>query len=60
MKLTVENKSIQRETCPSATVTVTKPTWAGLDSNVVLHAKRPAAVAVEIVFTVQDSGSWVL
>jgi hypothetical protein len=33
MKLTGENRSTRRETCPSATLSTTNPTWTDLGSN---------------------------
>jgi hypothetical protein len=40
MILTRENRSAQRETCPSATLCVINPTWTGLGSNTPLRDER--------------------
>jgi hypothetical protein len=43
MKLTGENRSTQRKTCPSATLSTTNPTWTDPGSNPGLHGGRLAA-----------------
>jgi hypothetical protein len=43
MKLTGENRSSQRETCRSATLFTTNPTWTDPGSNPCLRGGRPAA-----------------
>ena len=45
MKLTGENRSTQGETCPSATLSTTNPTWTDPGSNPGLRGGRPYAVA---------------
>ena len=42
MKLTVENRSIHRKTCPSATLSTTNPTWNDPGSNPALRGEMPA------------------
>jgi hypothetical protein len=44
MKLTGENRNTRGggETCPSATLSTTDPTWTYLRSNPVLRGERPA------------------
>jgi hypothetical protein len=42
MILTGENRSTGRETCPSATLSTTNPTWIDLKSNLGLRGERPA------------------
>jgi hypothetical protein len=43
MKLTGENRSTRGETCPSATLSTTNPTWTDPGSNPDLRGGRPAA-----------------
>jgi hypothetical protein len=43
MKLTGENRSTQEETCSSATLSTTNPTWTDPGSNPGLRGGRPAA-----------------
>jgi hypothetical protein len=43
MKLTGENRSTRGETCPSATLSTTNPTWTNPGSNPGLRGGRPAA-----------------
>jgi hypothetical protein len=43
MKLTGENRSTRRKTCPSATLSTTNPTWADPGSNPGLRGGRPTA-----------------
>jgi hypothetical protein len=43
MKLTGENRRTREETCPSATLCTTNPTWTDPASNPGLRAGRPAA-----------------
>jgi hypothetical protein len=43
MKLTGENRSTRRKTCPSATLSTTNPTWTDPGSNPGLRGERPAA-----------------
>jgi hypothetical protein len=40
MKLTEENRSNRRKTCPSATSSTTKPTWTDPGSNLGLRGER--------------------
>jgi hypothetical protein len=42
MKLTGENRSTRRETCPSATLSTTNPTWTDSGSNPGLRGEKPA------------------
>jgi hypothetical protein len=42
MKLTGENQSTRRKTCPSATLSTTNPTWTDPGSNPGLRGERPA------------------
>jgi hypothetical protein len=42
MKLTGENRSTRRETCPSATLSTTNPTWTDLGSIPGLCGGRPS------------------
>jgi hypothetical protein len=42
MKLTGENRSTGRKTCPSATLSTTNPTWTDLGLNPGLRGERPA------------------
>jgi hypothetical protein len=42
MKLTGENRSTRRKTCPSATLSTTNPTWTDPGSNPDLRGERPA------------------
>jgi hypothetical protein len=42
MKLTGENRSTRRKTCPSATLSATNPIWADPGSNPGLRGERPA------------------
>jgi hypothetical protein len=42
MKLTGENRSTRRKTCPSATLFTTNPTWTEPGSNPGLRGERPA------------------
>jgi hypothetical protein len=42
MKLTEENRSTRRKTCPSATLSTTNPTWTDPGSNPDLRSDRPA------------------
>jgi hypothetical protein len=42
MKLTGENRSTQRKTCPSTTLSTTNPTWTDPGSNPGLRGERPA------------------
>jgi hypothetical protein len=41
-KLTGENRSTRRKTCPSATLSTTNPTWTDPGSNPSLRGGRPA------------------
>jgi hypothetical protein len=41
MKLTGENQSTLRKTCPSATLSITNPTWTDPGSNPGLRSERP-------------------
>jgi hypothetical protein len=43
MKLTGENRSTERKTCPSATLSTINPTWTGPGSNPGLRSGKPAA-----------------
>jgi hypothetical protein len=43
MKLTGENRSTRGKTCPSATLSITNPTWTDPGSNPGLHCRRPEA-----------------
>jgi hypothetical protein len=43
MKLTGENRSTRRKSCPSATLSTTNPTWTDPGSNPGLRGGRPAA-----------------
>jgi hypothetical protein len=43
VKLTGENRSTRRKTCPSATFSTTNPTWTDPGSNPGLGGGRPAA-----------------
>jgi hypothetical protein len=43
MKLTGENQSTRRKTCPSATLSTTNPTLTDPGSNPGLRGRRPAA-----------------
>jgi hypothetical protein len=43
MKLTGENRSTQKKTCPIATLSTTNPTWTDPGSNPGLRGGRPAA-----------------
>jgi hypothetical protein len=43
MKLTGENRSTRRKTCPSATLSTTDPTWTDPGSKSVLRGGRPVA-----------------
>jgi hypothetical protein len=43
MILTGENQIIQRQSCPSATLHTTNPTWTDLGANPGLHGEKPAA-----------------
>jgi hypothetical protein len=43
MKLTGENRSTRRKTCPSATLSNTNPKWTDLGSNPGHRGGRPAA-----------------
>jgi len=40
--VTGENQNPWRETCLSATLSTTYPTWNGLESKTGLHSERPA------------------
>ena len=42
MKLTGENRSTRRKTCPSTTLSTTNPTWTDQESNPGLRGERPA------------------
>jgi hypothetical protein len=42
MKLTGENRSTLRKTCPTATLSTTNPTWTDPGSNPGLRCERPA------------------
>jgi hypothetical protein len=42
MKLTRENRSTRRKTCPSATLSTTNPTLTDPGSNPGLRGERPA------------------
>ena len=42
MKLTVQNRSTRRKTCPSATLSTTNQTWADPKSNPGLRGERPS------------------
>ena len=42
MKLTGENLSTRRKTCPSATLSTRNPTWTDPGSNPGLRGERPA------------------
>jgi hypothetical protein len=42
MKLTGENRSAQRKTCSSATLSTTNPTWTDTGWNPGLRGERPA------------------
>jgi hypothetical protein len=42
MKLTGENRSTRRKTCPSATLSTTNLTWTDPGSNPGLRGERPA------------------
>jgi hypothetical protein len=42
MKLTGENRNTRGETCPSATLSTTNPTWTDTGSNPGLRSGRPA------------------
>jgi hypothetical protein len=42
MKSTGENRSTQRKTCPSATLSITNPTWTEPGSKPDLRGERPA------------------
>jgi hypothetical protein len=42
MKLTGENRSTWRKTCPSATFSTTNPTWTDPGLNLGLHGDRSA------------------
>jgi hypothetical protein len=42
MKLTGENRSTPGQTCPSATLSTTNPTWTDPGSNPDLRGERPA------------------
>jgi hypothetical protein len=42
MKLTGENGSTRRKTCPSATVSTTNPKWNDPGSNPGIRGDRPA------------------
>jgi hypothetical protein len=41
MKLTWENRSTRKETCPSATLNTTNPTWTNPGSNPGLRGENP-------------------
>jgi hypothetical protein len=41
MKLTGENRSTRGKTCPSATLSITNPTWTYPGSNPGLRGERP-------------------
>jgi hypothetical protein len=43
MKLTGEDRSTRRKTCPSATLSTTNPTWSDPGSNPGLRGGMPAA-----------------
>jgi hypothetical protein len=43
MKVTWENRSTRGKTCPSATLSITNPTWTDPGSNPGLCGGRPAA-----------------
>jgi hypothetical protein len=43
MKLTGENRRTRGNTCPSATLSTTNPTWTDPGSNPGLRGGRPAA-----------------
>ena len=43
MKLTGKNRSIQRKTYPSATLSTTNPTWTDQGSKPGLHGERPTS-----------------
>jgi hypothetical protein len=43
MKLTGENRRTRGKTCPSATLSITNPTWTDPGSNPGLRGRRPAA-----------------
>jgi hypothetical protein len=43
MKLTGENRSTRKKTCPSATLSNKNPTWNDPGSNPGLRGDRPAA-----------------
>jgi hypothetical protein len=43
MKLTGENRRTRGQTCPSATLSTTNPTWTDPGSNPGLRSGRPAA-----------------
>jgi len=38
--------STQRNICPSTTLSITKPTWAGMRLNLGLHGERPPAICL--------------
>jgi hypothetical protein len=42
MILTGKNRRTRRETCPSATLSTTNPTWIDPGANLGLHGERPA------------------
>jgi hypothetical protein len=42
MILTGENRRTRRKTCPSATLSTTKPTWIDPGTNPSLSGERPA------------------
>jgi hypothetical protein len=42
MKMIGDNRSTRGETCPSATLCTTNPTWTDLESNPGLRGERPA------------------
>jgi hypothetical protein len=42
MKLTGENRTTRRKTCPSATLSTTNPTWTDPGSNPGLRGEKPA------------------
>jgi hypothetical protein len=42
MKLTRDNRSTRRKTCPSATLSNTNPTWTDPGSNPGLRGEKPA------------------
>ena len=49
MKLTGENRSSRRETCPSATLSTTNPTCTDPGSNPGLRVERPATNRLNVL-----------